>query len=215
VGHETDYTITDFVADLRAPTPSAAAERVVQAKVDLAARVVALERRVHAGMHLRLTRVRARVLAVTSHRVFAAERGRLRSHAKRVDDLLRRAETAVQHRLAGARVSLARRRERLEAFRLDRQLLARRERLGSLESRLRRRFASEVQSRHASLKGVLGRLETLSPLGVLARGYALVWDASGERLLRRAEEAAPGDELRIRLQDGALRAAVTAREDAP
>jgi exodeoxyribonuclease VII large subunit len=215
VGHETDYTIADFVADLRAPTPSAAAERVVQAKVDLASRVASLERRVHAGMHLRLTRVRARVLAVTSHRVFAAERGRVRSYAQRVDDLLRRSETAAHHRLDRARVSLSRLRERLEAFRLDRQLQARRERLHVLEARLRRRFASDVQARRASLKGVLGRLESLSPLGVLARGYALVWDASGERLLRRAQDAAPGDELRIRLHDGALRAAVTARETAP
>ena len=212
VGHETDYTIADFVADLRAPTPSAAAERVVQAKVDLTSRIASLERQLHAGMRLRLTRVRARVEAVTSHRVFTAERGRVRNYAQRVDELHRRSETAAVRRLEKARDGLARLRERLEAFRLDRQLQARREHLQASEARLRRLFASGLQTRRASLGGLLGKLDTLSPLAVLSRGYALVWDASGAHLLRRASDAALGDEVRIRLHDGALRAAVTARE---
>ena len=95
VGHETDFTIADFVADLRAPTPSAAAERVVQAKEELQARVAALEGRRDAALRLRLARVRARVEAAAAHRVFAAERGRLRAQAQRVDELVRRAETGL------------------------------------------------------------------------------------------------------------------------
>src|SRR5213596_1151600 len=95
VGHETDFTIADFVADLRAPTPSAAAERVIEAKADICARIDDLARRVAAAARLRMTRVRARVAGVTSHRVFAAERGRVRGQAQRVDDLVRRAETGL------------------------------------------------------------------------------------------------------------------------
>jgi exodeoxyribonuclease VII large subunit len=215
VGHETDYTIADFVADLRAPTPSAAAERVVQAKVDLASRIATLEKHLHAGIRLRLTQVRARVEAVTSHRVFTAERGRLRNHAQRVDELQRRAESAASRRLERARDGLARLRGRLEAFRLDRQLQARRERLLSSEARLRSLFSTRVQARRAALGGLLGKLDTLSPLAVLARGYALVWDATGTRLLRRAADATIGEEVRLRLHDGSLRAAITSREPAP
>ncbi len=212
VGHETDFTIADFVADLRAPTPSAAAEQVVKAKADLAAWVSSLERQVDAAMRLRLARIRAQVEAVTSHRVFTAERGRVRTYAQRVDELLRRGETGTRHRLLRARDGLLRIRERLEAFRLDRQLTARRERVSGAEIRLRSLLARGVETRRAALAGLLGKLDTLSPLGVLSRGYALVWDATGQRLLRRASEAAPGEELKIRLHEGALRATVTTRE---
>src|SRR3954465_13649697 len=102
VGHETDFTIADFVADLRAPTPSAAAERVVQAKADLALRVDGLERRLHAGAQVVRTRVRQRVLSMTSHRVFAAEQGRVRHYAQRVDDLGHRAPPALRGHPAAA-----------------------------------------------------------------------------------------------------------------
>lgn len=212
VGHETDYTIADFVADVRAPTPSAAAEQVVKAKVDLAARIASLEGRRDAALRLRLARIRARVEAVTSHRVFTAERGRVRTYAQRVDDLLRRGETAAGHRMIRAREGLVRMRERLETFRLDRQLAARRERALSAEQRLHGLFARRVETRRAALAGLLGKLDTLSPLGVLARGYALVWEASGRRLLRGAAQAAPGDVVKIRLHEGALRATVISRE---
>jgi exodeoxyribonuclease VII large subunit len=212
VGHETDFTIADFVADLRAPTPSAAAERVVQAKADLRARIESLERNLHSALRLRLTRVRARVEAVRSHRVFTAERGRLRTYAQRADELARRAETAVAHRLDRARVRLRHGRDRLEAFRFDRQLADRRARVERAASSLGSRLGKRLEAARAGLGALAGKLDMLSPLSVLGRGYALVWDASGQRLLRRADEVAPGDDIRVRLHEGALRATVTSKE---
>jgi exodeoxyribonuclease VII large subunit len=212
VGHETDFTIADFVADLRAPTPSAAAERVVQAKEDLAARIAALEERRDAALRLRLARVRARVEAAAAHRVFAAERGRLRVQAQRVDELARRAEAGLVHRLERARESRLRLRDRLDAFRLDRQVAARRERLLRHHDRLAALFHREAERRRGALGRLAASLDGLSPLAVLGRGYALVWDGEGRRLLRDAGEVAPGDELRVRLHRGALRATVTSRE---
>ena len=214
VGHETDFTIADFVADLRAPTPSAAAERVVQAKEDLVAQIAALESRLLGATRLRFTRVRARVEAVTSHRVFAAERGRLRSRAQRVDELFRRGETGLVRGLERARDRFRRDRDRLEAFRWDRQVAARRERLARQRDRLQARFRSEVEGRRSSLGRLASKLDGLSPLAVLARGYALVWDAEGRRLLRNAADVAVGDGLRVRLHQGALAATVTGKEPA-
>jgi exodeoxyribonuclease VII large subunit len=212
VGHETDFTIADFVADLRAATPSAAAERVVQAKADLQARIAALEERRDAALRLRLARVRARVEAAAAHRVFAAERGRLRVQAQRVDELSRRAEAGLARRVERGRAHARRLRERLEAFRFDRQLAARRERLARHSERLAAFFHAGVERRRAALARLATSLGGLSPLAVLGRGYALVWDEAGRRLVRDAAEVGEGQGLRIRLHRGALRATVDSRE---
>lgn len=212
VGHETDYTIADFVADLRAATPSAAAERVVQAKEELQARVRGLEQRLAAATQLRWERVRTRVLAATSHRVFEAERGRIRNHAQWVDGMAHRAERGLVRQLERARAGLRRRAERLEAFRFERQLGERRARIAHSRERLQALFRADVRARRGALARLAGVLDSLSPLAVMARGYALVWDAEGRRLLRRAGDVSVGDALRIRLLEGGLRASVTSKE---
>ena len=213
VGHETDFTISDFVADLRAATPSAAAERVVQAKQELLARVRALDERRDGALRLRLARVRARVEAAAAHRVFAAERGRLRNLAQRTDELARRSETGVLRLVERGRAHERRLRERLEAFRLDRQLAARRERLGRQSDRLAVLFHAETERRRSRLGRLAASLDGLSPLSVLGRGYALVFREARERLVRDASEVEAGEALRIRLHKGALRATIVSKEN--
>ena len=214
VGHETDFTIADFVADLRAPTPSAAAERVVQAKEEIAARIDALGRRLAGGFDLRLARVRARVAGLTSHRVFEAERGRLRSHAQRVDELANRAESGLARRVERARDRSRRAHERVEAFRWDRQI---QHRVDTVD-RHARRMGDLLRARLADGRGRLGRLagklESLSPLAVLSRGYALVWDGQG-RLVREPADVVLGDPLRIRVAGGEVRAVVSEGKERP
>ena len=213
VGHETDFTIADFVADLRAPTPSAAAERVVQAKEEFAARIDALRRRLDGAFALRRERVRARVASVTSHRVFEAERGRLRAHAQRVDELAHRAESALRRRLERGRDRTRRAHERAEAFRWDRQIEERRERVRRHERRVADLVGARVSAGRAALGRLAGKLESLSPLAVLSRGYALVWDERG-RLVRHPEDVHPGDPLRIRVAGGELPAVAGGKERA-
>jgi exodeoxyribonuclease VII large subunit len=212
VGHETDFTIADFVADFRAATPSAAAERVVQAKEDLQARIAALAGRRDASLRLRLERVRARVQAATAHRVFAAEQGRLRGAAQRIDEHLRRAGVALRRRAERSHEHVHRLHDRLSAFRLDRQLAGRRETLARHEDRLFAHVRAAAQGRRAALARVAAALSGLSPVAVLGRGYALVWDEERDALLRDAAETEAGRALRIRLHRGALRATVTAKE---
>jgi exodeoxyribonuclease VII large subunit len=212
IGHETDFTIADFVADLRAPTPSAAAERVVQAKEDLAARIRALDARRDAALRFALARARARVEAAATNRVFAAEQGRVRVKAQRVDELVRRAERGLVHRREHQREGLRRLRGRLEAFRWDRQIVARRERLEHRSLRLGHLARALVETRRARLARFTAQLDGLSPLAVLGRGYALVWDESSGALLRQADDTAEGRRLRIRLHRGVLHAAVESKE---
>ena len=212
VGHETDFTIADFVADLRAPTPSAAAERVVQAKTDIQARIATLEGRLQGALRLRLTRTRARVEAVTSHRVFAAERGRLRTYAQRVDELTRRSDRALGHRFEQARGRARQAHERLEAFRWNRQVGELRTRVEQARARLGVFLTTRLAARRAELSRHAEKLEALSPLAVLRRGYALVWDASGSRLVRTARQVGVGDALQVRLHDGRMTVNVTSKE---
>ena len=213
VGHETVFTIADFVADLRAPTPSAAAEHVIQAKDEIGAGIDALARRQEAAMRLRLTRIRSRVASLASHRVFEAERGRLRNQAQRVDELLRRAEAGARRRLERARDRLRGQGERADAFRWDRQIAGRRERVARQAERLRGLAASAVETGRGRLAGLAGKLDSLSPLAVLSRGYALVWNGEGH-LVRTPAEVRLGEALRIRVSGGALGAVVTSKEGA-
>jgi exodeoxyribonuclease VII large subunit len=212
VGHETDFTVADFVADLRAATPSAAAERVVQAKEDLQARIAALETRRDAALRLALAHVRARVEAAAAHRVFAVERGRVRVTAQRVDDLVRRAEGGLLRQRERSVERARRLRDRLDAFRIDRQIAARRERLARHADRLHWLYSRDADGRRARLARAAAQLDGLSPLAVLGRGYALVWDDQSQRLLRDAAEVDAGRRLRIRLHRGGLRATVLSRE---
>ncbi len=214
VGHETDFTISDFVADLRAPTPSAAAEMVVKAKEELSARLLHLDGRRDGALRLRFTRVRARLAALAAHRVFEAERGRLRTAAQRADELVRRAQAGLLRRRERAREHLRRLDDRVSAFRLDRQLAGRRERLLRHGERLAAASRQTVDARRGVLARAAAKLDTLSPLAVLSRGYAVVFDAEERRVLRRAADVAAGAIVRIRLLEGALRARVTDRDTA-
>jgi exodeoxyribonuclease VII large subunit len=185
---------------------------VVQAKEELDARVVGLERRLDGALRLRLTRVRARVAAVTSHRVFEAERGRIRANAQRTDELARRSQAGLARQVERARHHLRRGSERLEAFRWDRQLAERRGRVRQWRDRLLTLAHAGLEPRRAAVGRAAGKLESLSPLAVLSRGYALVWDAAEGRLLRQPADVRPGAELRIRLHGGVLAARVTPEE---
>jgi exodeoxyribonuclease VII large subunit len=212
VGHETDFTIADFVADLRAATPSAAAERVVQAKEELVARVRALETRMASALDLRLTRIRGRVASLTSHRVFAAERGRIRNHAQRVDDHVRRARLGLERQAERARGRLARTGQRLAAFRWDRQVAALRERVDLGRERVTASARRGLDARRAAFLRFAGKLESLSPLAVLSRGYALVFREGG-RLVRDPADVETGDAIRLRVHGGGLRATITAKDE--
>jgi exodeoxyribonuclease VII large subunit len=214
IGHETDFTIADFVADHRAPTPSAAAERVVKARAELEARIQALDKHMLSALSLRVTRVRARVHALTSHRVFEAERGRIRTYAQRVDDLVGRSQRGLARLLERVRDRLRRGAQRLEDFRWDRQISERRDRIAQGLDRLAALARADVERRRGSLALLAGMLDGLSPLAVLSRGYALVWDGEQRMLLRSPDDVSVGDALRIRLHGGHLGATVTRKEGA-
>jgi exodeoxyribonuclease VII large subunit len=211
VGHEVDFTIADFVADLRAPTPSAAAEMVVAAKEEFCARIDRLAHRLQAAVRQGLQRRRAVAHLLTTRRGLAAWQARLANRARYTAELshqLRQAAGAILFRRQRHFAAL---RLRLEARDLRRRMALVRGRLGAAQGRL---SAAAGRARHlaqARFASVAGRLETLSPLSVLGRGYAVCWNAERTRIIRSAVSVAPGDRVRVTLHEGEIQCDVVHR----
>jgi exodeoxyribonuclease VII large subunit len=215
VGHETDFTISDFVADLRAPTPSAAAELVVRSKQDLEDQVASLRERLRRAMQYKLLSQRQALAALGGRSVFDRMADAIARRQQRVDDLGFRLE-----QLVGARVGSASRRLDLAVAGLRqrdlRQQLRMRKR--ELDSRLEALVAASRQflmRRRSRLEQATGTLAALSPMAILGRGYSLVFDAHGA-LVKDAAQLAPGDAIAVRLARGGLDARVEAlRQNGP
>jgi exodeoxyribonuclease VII large subunit len=211
IGHETDFTIVDFVADLRAPTPSAAAELVIRSRQEIEGQAEELRRRLERAVRYRLLMARQELMERAQAGAFARMMDGIHRRSQRVDELryrLEKAERALLERChrrsenAAAAVRHYDVRRRLEGIRqqLDAQV-------AGLTAAARRRL---LQSRGA-LERQTASLEALSPLAILNRGYALVFDAEG-KLLKDAAALNVGDEISARVARGRVRARVTSTE---
>jgi len=210
VGHEIDVTIADLVADARAATPSAAAALVVPRKLDL--QLAVEERR-----RLLLAAVRRRVSL--HRRAVAGLRARLRDPRRalaaaraRAAELEKRLQRTVGRSVLRRRESLLVLEDRLLFSSPRRRLEALRPRIAEAEPRLAGALRHRERLARERLARLSAALSSLSPLAVLERGYAVVWKVGDDRPLRSADAAAPGEELRIRLSRGGLRATVARRE---
>jgi exodeoxyribonuclease VII large subunit len=211
IGHETDFTILDFVADLRAPTPSAAAELVIRSRQEIEAQAEDLYRRLERGLRYRLLMARQELTERAQHGAFARMMDGIHRRQQKVDEQRFRLEKAERQLLERCH----RRCENVSAT--VRHYDARR-RLAAIRQQLQAQVANLAAITHTRLlesRGALDRhtasLEALSPLAILNRGYALVFDAKG-RLVKDAARVKVGDELSARLARGRVRARVTATE---
>jgi exodeoxyribonuclease VII large subunit len=203
IGHETDFTISDFAADLRAPTPSAAAELVTEAQHKIAEHLADQSHRLDRAARFQLSQARQRLMQVPVIRVESRVAMLLHRLAQRLDELVLRAESELMARIRSRRDRAAD--LSTAVLRHDpRQSLAQaRERLQALRVRLERALERLLHSSASTLNGLDARLHSLSPLAVLDRGYALVLSADGT-LIRSAGQLAAGDRLTTRLADGAF-----------
>jgi exodeoxyribonuclease VII large subunit len=204
VGHETDVTIADFVADLRAPTPSAAAECVVARRDEFLARIDRQGERLRAGLDRRLLLLAGRVRALESSRGLARVPASLALRARHIGEIAEQLRRRIGERVhqRARRLGLAER--GLERHDPRRRLADAKTRLTALGGRLDA-AAARRQARDSARFGALaGRLETLSPLAVLGRGYAVCWNADRTVIIRQADVVRPGDDVRVTLARGEL-----------
>jgi exodeoxyribonuclease VII large subunit len=208
VGHETDFTIADFVADLRAPTPSAAAEVVVQEKLQVARALVSLYEALKQAMASRLERDRERVEVLGKRRVLTDAARALRDLYRRVDELTSRLTRAVRgsERQATHRLSLAR--NALRSLNPVARIANGTVLLAQLRGRLASAAVHSVKVSQHRFDAAVGRLDSLSPLAVLGRGYSLTRLLPSGVIVRSAAQTRPGDAIEILLHQGAVEARV-------
>ncbi len=212
IGHETDFTIVDFVADLRAPTPSAAAELVIRSRQEIEEQTAALQQRLERAMRYRLLMGRQALVELAQHGAFARIMELIHQRQQKLDDLTHRLELAQRSLLE----RMLRHWEAVSAA-------IRHYDLRLVLSGMRRELESWTAALVAVMRNVLlqhrvrsERLQTalgsLSPLAILDRGYALVFDSEG-KLLKDAAKVNLGDEISARLAHGEIRAAITKKEE--
>ena len=207
IGHETDFTICDFVADLRAPTPSAAAELVIRSQHELEEKLGNLRQRLSRAARFQLLRARQALTELTQHRAFARMHEVLHRRQQRLDEAAFRMAQAERAVLKGLRQRLALATERLRYHDPRRQLAASRQVLQGQTHTLIAAIQRVLFARRARLERLTAQLQALSPLNILQRGYALVFDESGN-LVNDAAHFQPGDALSARLARGTVSAIV-------
>jgi exodeoxyribonuclease VII large subunit len=205
VGHETDFTIADFVADLRAATPSAGAELAVPVRAELDA---VLADRVHRLQGSLSRQLRARRQRLTELRVRLGRPERsLDGAVQRVDDARQRLRRATSQQLQMRRQRLDSAGARLSILNPQRELILSRRRLERAQQQLAGSMAARLSLQRHELDASRRALYALGPLQALARGYALVSTDDGA-LVRRSAQVLVGDSVRVRLARGALQCTV-------
>jgi exodeoxyribonuclease VII large subunit len=213
VGHETDVTIADFVADLRAPTPSAAAELVVPNREDVEERVEAARAKAAQGLRYRLAMLERRLRQQGIERAMGVLHRRVGRNLQRIDEQEYRMRERVRAAIEGRDRARRALEERLRRFDVRPRLAADRRRMDAAHSVMLEMVRTRLARRRSAWEQARAKLEQLSPLRILERGYAIVSNEGG--IVKDAAAAPPGSAIRVRLAKGELEARVLRTEPRP
>lgn len=204
VGHETDFTIADFVADLRAATPTAAAELAVPHIGELRQQIHYLQQRMGKSLRLLTSKARERWQRAARSPYFTQPRRTLLAQAERLDRLRDRLVFRARNQTARAQERLARLSGRLAGASPTEQAAYARKRLEGAKRSAELAMNAVLKNAQSRYGSLVRQLDALSPLKVMGRGYSLVYDEQEKRLIRGIADVQPGDIVHIRLIDGRL-----------
>lgn len=211
VGHETDFTISDFAADLRAATPSAAAELVAEREDEIENYIESCARDLFQLMRYRVADERTRAQAAAMSRGFDDVQRRLREAKAHTNDAAHKIESLIFRRMEQARRHSDAINCRLSPAELNARVASGRTRLAVLSAARDAAIESQFEDKRKRFAVGVASLDALSPLAVLKRGYALAQNEAGQAL-RDAREVQVGDSVNLRLANGALRCRVEGAE---
>lgn len=207
VGHEIDFTIADMVADLRAPTPSAAAEIVTRAEAEIAEHLRRSTADLINSMSYRMLWARNELQELAMSPVFQTFPQHVRYLGDVVDDLADTAAQCLNDRLRNASSNLDRAAKSLSPMQLAARIASNDRRLSLIEQRTGKAAAELISSRLSKLENAMVRLDALSPLAVLTRGYSIAQNESGE-IVRNVHQTDVGERIKVRVANGRLSAEV-------
>jgi exodeoxyribonuclease VII large subunit len=204
IGHEIDFSISDFVADLRAPTPSAAAELLTPDRIELLQRLRSLKARAQRSLDVPVRRLAQRLDQLELRLAAQAPAARLARFRQRLEDAgqrLRQSRTREQQQRALRLRSL---RDRLALGSPERRLSQLRSSLPKSRQQLQRMLLRELERRRQRLQLLARTLAAVSPLNTLGRGYSILLDEASGRVISSVQQSQPGQRLRARLADGEI-----------
>jgi len=202
VGHETDYTISDFVADLRAPTPSAAAELVVKDKRELKNRIHYFENRLETQILQILLENRTDLSHLT--KMLRDPRKKLEEFFLKIDDLVNRFLFIASWSLKRKREHYLHLWESLSFRNPDQEMRNLRWVISETRKRLEQNIRHALEIKNQKVRGALGKLDTLSPLAILQRGYSIARKVPSMQILRDVAQVKEGDKVEVKLYEGTL-----------
>ena len=184
VGHEVDFTIADFVADIRASTPTAAAEMVIEKKQAFVERIDSLQQHMSNLLRYTIQENKHRVQSLIQHRAFQNFMLKLKNLEQKVDELDLRAWNVIKN--------------------LQQKMIESRARVSLFEERLLNLMREKIQGLKGTWERLAAELHNLSPLNILKKGYTLCWTDSGQKLVRDIGEVAENEELAVSFYKGEL-----------
>ncbi|REK77338.1 exodeoxyribonuclease VII large subunit [Paenibacillus paeoniae] len=204
VGHETDFTIADFVADMRAATPTAAAELAVPYIAEIRQQRERMNQRLIAAMNKSITGEKERLSRIRRSPFFLHPRRYMLDQAQRLDRMQEQLEQRMHKRLSKEDARLSQLQAKLAARHPGEALQQSAKRLATVTRGLEMSVASMLKEHRLRLHGAIGQLDALSPLKVMARGYSLVYDSESGRLIKSVDETKNGDAVQVKLMNGRL-----------